>query len=90
MSVLHRCPSPQAVARHHRPVNVSMPVTSHIVPTSLPASFERRYVGWFVYKHPGHKVIVKRRGDLIVRPTYTENAVARYVFHAAAKYPLIP
>ncbi|PNH07480.1 hypothetical protein TSOC_006061 [Tetrabaena socialis] len=33
-------------------------------------------VGWFVYKHPGHKVIVKRRGDLIVRPTFTENAVA--------------
>lgn len=37
-----------------------------------------------MYKHPGHKVIVKRRGDLIVRPTYTENAVARYVFHPAA------
>ncbi|KXZ49520.1 hypothetical protein GPECTOR_21g746 [Gonium pectorale] len=36
-----------------------------------------KFVGWFVYKHPGHKVIVKRRGDIIVRPTFTENAVVR-------------
>ncbi|KAG2490690.1 hypothetical protein HYH03_010852 [Edaphochlamys debaryana] len=35
-----------------------------------------KYVAWFSYKHPGHKVIVKR-GDLIVRPTFMENSVAR-------------
>ncbi|KAG2500167.1 hypothetical protein HYH03_001749 [Edaphochlamys debaryana] len=32
---------------------------------------------WYYYKHPGLKVIVRQRGDLIVRPTFTENAVAR-------------
>ena len=35
-------------------------------------------LAWFVYKHPGHKVVVKAQGDLIVRPTYTETDVMRW------------
>ncbi len=37
-----------------------------------------RYVGWFVYKHPGNKVIVRERGDLIIRPSHIELSVARW------------
>nr|ADF43143.1 LPS1p [Chlamydomonas reinhardtii] len=46
-------------------------------------------VGWFVYKHPGHKVIVKRRGDLIVRPTFMENAVARLPCSRSVRHHLL-
>lgn len=48
-----------------------------------------RCVGWFVYKHPGHKVIVKRRGDLIVRPTFMENAVARLPCSRSVRHHLL-
>ncbi len=28
-------------------------------------------------QHPGQKVILRRNGDLVVRPSFTENAVVR-------------
>ena len=31
----------------------------------------------FMFKRPGHRVIINARGDLIVRPTYAEASVQR-------------
>ena len=31
----------------------------------------------FLFKRPGHRVIINARGDLIVRPTYAEASVQR-------------
>ena len=31
----------------------------------------------FMYKRPGHRVIINSRGDLIVRPSYAEASVQR-------------
>ncbi|GIL75754.1 hypothetical protein Vretifemale_5484 [Volvox reticuliferus] len=54
-----------------------------------PSTTRYRYVGWFVYKQPGHKVILKRRGDIIVRPTFTENTVIRLPCSRSLRHHLL-
>lgn len=32
---------------------------------------------WFLYKHVGHRVLINRRGDMLVRPSFVEYAIRR-------------
>ncbi|GLI61759.1 hypothetical protein VaNZ11_004227 [Volvox africanus] len=63
--------------------------TWHVINGNDMVPLTPKYVGWFVYKQPGHKVILKRRGDIIVRPTFTENTVIRLPGSRSVRHHLL-
>ncbi|GIL62264.1 hypothetical protein Vafri_16558 [Volvox africanus] len=63
--------------------------TWHVINGNDMVPLAPKYVGWFVYKQPGHKVVVKRRGDIIVRPTFTENALIRLPGSRSVRHHLL-
>ncbi|GIL75751.1 hypothetical protein Vretimale_15289 [Volvox reticuliferus] len=69
--------------------NKEVAETWHIINGNDVVPLTPKYVGWFVYKQPGHKVILKRRGDIIVRPTFTENTVIRLPCSRSLRHHLL-
>lgn len=55
--------------------NATVPDTWQIINSGDP--FPQAGKFWFLYKHVGHRVLISRRGDILVRPSFVEYAIRR-------------
>eukprot|EP00887_Chlorella_sp_A99_P005583 scaffold1.g5583.t1 len=74
--ILFRCAEAQTEAGSEKPVTVY--VTGHVINNDDAVCRGGKFL--VLYKRPGHRVLVNKLGDLVVRPSYVETFIRRAFF----------